>query len=132
MQAKPGYSASGCAASPPLPSSGTRGRPPPPGSRIFEDALSDFKKGLSKKELAQFQCVDFKDVEDTIKDIECDQKGKKKMQNIARIKLFLDGMNEYGKIVEVFLNTSNIIAYIWVSSRGVLRCIYYDVHMLLT
>ena len=112
---------------PPLPSSGTPAIPPPPGSRIFEDALSNFKKGLSKKELAQFQCVDFKDVEDTIKSIERDQKGKKKMQNIARIKPFLDAMNQYGKIIEVFLNASNIIAYIWVSSQTLylLRCVCY-------
>jgi len=67
-----------------LSSSGTPVQPPPlPGSKIFEDALSDFKKGLSKRELAQFQCVEFKDVEETIKDIERNQKMKKKIQNIA-------------------------------------------------
>jgi len=104
----------------PLPSSGAPAQPPPlPGSKIFEDALRDFKKGLSKKELAQFQWVDFKDVEETIKDIERDQKMKKKMQNLARIKPFLEGMKQYGKIIEVFLNTSNIIAFIWVSSQTV-------------
>ena len=108
------------------PSSGTTAKPPPPGSRIFEDALSDFKTSLSKKELAQFQCVDFKDVEDTIKNIERDQKGKKKMQNIARIKPFLDAMNQYGKIVEAFFNSSNIIVYIWVSviAPYLLQCVY--------
>ena len=119
------------AAPPPLPSSGTPARPPPPGSRIFEEALSDFKKGLSKKELEQFQCVDFKNVEDTIKNIERDQKGKKKMQNIARIKPVLDAMNQYGKIIEVFLNASNIIAYIWVSSRT-LYSVSVTICMLLT
>jgi len=102
--------------SPPPPSSGTPAQPPPlPGSKIFEDALSDFKKGLSKRELAQFQCVDFHDVEETIRDIERNHKMKKKMQNIARIKPFLEGMRQYGKIIEVFLNTSTIVAYIWVS-----------------
>ena len=102
------------------PPSGTPAKPPLP--RIFEDALGDFKKSLSQKELAQFQCVDFKVVEDTIKSIECDQKGKKKMLNLARIKSFLDAMNQYGKIIEVF-----IIAYIWVSSWTLylLRCVCY-------
>ena len=108
------------AVTPPLPSSGTPAQPPPlPGSKIFEDALSDFKKGLSRRELAQFQLVDFKDVEETIRDIEHNQKMKKKMQNIARIKPFLDGMRQYGKIIEVFLNTSSIMTYIWVSSQTV-------------
>jgi len=108
------------AVAPPVPSSGAPAQPPPlPGSKVFEDALSDFRKGLSKKELAQFQWVDFKDVEETIKGIERDQKMKKKMQNLARIKPFLEGMRQYGKIIEVFLNTSNIIAYIWVSSQTV-------------
>jgi len=113
---------------PPPHSSGTPAQPPPlPSSRIFEDALNEFKKGLSKKELAQFQCVDFKDVEETIKSIERDQKMKKKMQNIARIKPFIEGMRQYGEIIEVFLNTSNIIAYIWVSSQtvAITMCICY-------
>ena len=111
------------------PPSGTPAKPPLP--RIFEDALGDFKKSLSQKELAQFQCVDFKVVEDTIKSIECDQKGKKKMQNLARIKSFLDAMRQYGRIIEVFLNTSNIIAYIWVSSRT-LYSVSVTICMLLT
>jgi len=111
---------------PPPPSdSGTPAQPPPvPGSKIFEDALNDFKKGLSRRELAQFQCVDFKDVEETIKDIERNQKMKKKMQNIARIKPFLEGMRQYGKIIEVFLNASTIVAYIWVSSQTVVLAIW--------
>ena len=113
------------AVSPPLPVSGTPAQPPPqPGSKVFEDALSDFRKGLSKKELAQFQYVDFKDVEETIRSIERDQKVKKKMQNIARIKPFLEGMRQYGRIIEVFLNTSTIIAYIWVSSQTVVITIW--------
>jgi len=113
------------AVSPPPPSSGTPAQPPLPGSKIFEDALSDFKKGLSNRELAQFQFVDFKDVEETIKSIERNQKMKKKMQNIARIKPFLEGMRQYGKIIEVFLNASTIVAYIWVSSQTVTMCICY-------
>jgi len=117
------------AVSPPLPSSGTA---PPPGSTIFEEALRDFKRGLSKKELARFQCVDFKDVEDTITNIQRDQTKKKKMQNIARIMPFLNAMRQYGKVIEMFLNASNIIAYIWVSTESVLHCIYSDVYTLLT
>jgi len=113
------------AVTPPLPSSGTPAQPPPlPGSKIFEDALSDFKKGLSRRELAQFQLVDFKDVEETIRDIEHNQKMKKKMQNIARIRPFLEGMRQYGKIIEVFLNASNIVAYIWVSSQTLVIAIW--------
>jgi len=60
--------------------------------------------------------MDFKDVEETIRRIERDQRMKKKMQNLVRIKPFLEGMKQYGGIIEVFLNTSNIIVYIWVSS----------------
>ena len=112
------------AVSPPPPSSGTPAQPPLPGSKIFEDALSDFKKGLSNRELAQFQFVDFKDVEETIKSIERNQKMKKKMQKIARIKPFLEGMRQYGKIIEVFLNASTIVAYIWVSSQTVVLAIW--------
>lgn len=98
---------------PPL--QGSPGAPLPANTTIFEEALRDFKKGLSKKELGYFESVDLQDVEHTIKKIEFDQKQRKKMQNLARIKPFLDTMKQYGKIIEVFLNNSDIIAYIWVS-----------------
>jgi len=115
----------------PLPSSGTPAKPPPPGSTIFGEALCDFKRGLSKKDLAQFQCVDFKDVEDPITNIQHDQKKKKKMQNIVQMMPFLNAMTQCQKVIGMYLTASHIIAYIWVSTH-VLHCNYSDVYTLLT
>ena len=33
--------------------------------------------------------------------------------NLSRILGFLEAMNQFGKVVEVFLNTSDILAFVW-------------------
>lgn len=86
-----------------------------PAPKVFEDALREFKKQLSAKDLAYFEAVNLKDVEETIEKIELEQKAKKRMQNLARIKPFLHAIDQYGKVIEVFLNASMLIAFVWVS-----------------
>jgi len=86
----------------------------PPAPRVFEDALREFKKQLPAKDLAYFEAVGLKDVEETIEKIELEQKAKKRMQNLTRIKPFLHAIEQYSKIIEVFLNATILLAFVWV------------------
>lgn len=36
------------------------------------------------------------------------------MRNIARIQSFLEAIDQFGKVMEVFLNTTAFVAYVWV------------------
>ena len=36
------------------------------------------------------------------------------MRNMARIQVFLEGMDEYRKVVEAFLNCTPFMGYVWV------------------
>lgn len=79
----------------------------------FEATLSDFKKRLTPKELNDFEFTTLEDVKKEIGRIQKEQDAFKTMMNMSRIQSFLEGMNELSKIVEVFLNASNFVAFIW-------------------
>ncbi|KAF8429162.1 hypothetical protein EV426DRAFT_210872 [Tirmania nivea] len=81
--------------------------------RVFDDALREFKKQLPAKDLAYFEAVGLQDVEETIKKIELEQRAKRRMQNLTRIQPFLQVIAQYGKVIEVFLNASTLIAFVW-------------------
>ena len=81
---------------------------------IFEQALSNFKKQLTTEELIYFERTKLNDVHEAIHTIQFDQKQRRCMQTIARIKPFVDCMEQYGKVIEVFLNVDGIVAFVWV------------------
>lgn len=82
----------------------------------FEKALTAFKTkaGLTQAELKDFQLTSLDDLKLQISIIQDDQRKSKKLRYLKRLGPFLDTMEQYGKIVEVFLNVSDIIAFIWV------------------
>ncbi|KAH7065669.1 hypothetical protein BKA63DRAFT_571819 [Paraphoma chrysanthemicola] len=81
----------------------------------FTQALDDFKAtaGLSPDEIASFQLTTLHDLKRHVSAIQDDQRKKKKQQYMKRLGSFLDAMEQYGKVVEVFLNVSNFVAFIW-------------------
>ena len=80
---------------------------------LFQDCLADFKKRLTKKELQQFQISSLDDVKAAILKIQDDQSSRKSMMNLPRVKAFIEAFEQYGNAVEVFLNTSSILCFIW-------------------
>lgn len=79
----------------------------------FEATLLDFKKRLTPKEQNDFQFTTLDGVKREIARIQKDQDNLKTMMNMSRIQSFLEGMNELGKVIEVFLNASNFVAFVW-------------------
>jgi hypothetical protein len=79
----------------------------------METAVAKFKKRLTQEELENFQRTTFKDVVHELDRIQREQEQFQNMVNLARIDTFLKGIEQLGKIVEVFLNTSSIVCFIW-------------------
>ena len=79
----------------------------------FEATLSDFKKRLTPKEQNDFQFTTLDGVKREIARIQKEQDDLKTMMNMSRIQSFLEGMNELGKVIEIFLNASNFVAFVW-------------------
>ncbi len=85
------------------------------GSGSLRRALNGFTNRLTLAEKENFQLSTLEDVYDTINDIQRAQGDEKKMRNFTRVSAFIEGMQEYGKVIEVFVNSSNILAFVWVS-----------------
>lgn len=83
----------------------------------FQRALARFKSQLSLREQEKFGVTSLEDVQDTIAQIQSAQGSKRRMRNLTRLKGFIEAMEQYGQIVEVFLNVSEFIAFVWVSRK---------------
>ncbi len=79
----------------------------------FQTTLSNFKKRLTPKEQADFQFATLEDVHKVIAQIQNEQESLKTMMNFSRIQSFLEAMDQFGKVIEVFLNTSEFVAFVW-------------------
>ena len=80
----------------------------------FFRSLELFKIGLSDGEKNYFELTTLEEIHEVIDRIQDEQASKRTMQNMARIQGFLEGMEQYGHVIEVFLNVSVFVAFIWV------------------
>jgi hypothetical protein len=86
----------------------------------FERSINVFKTkaGLTPDELRDFQLTTLDDLRVQMSIIQNDQRKSKKLQYLKRLGPFLDTMEQYGKIVEVFLNLHEVVAFVWVCVIG--------------
>lgn len=100
----------------------------------FEVALEEFKTKaqLGPDDDKEFRFTDLDSLRSTINRIQAEQEARRRMRNMKRLEPFLQTMEQYGQTVDVFVNTSEILAFVWVSIRLcqkrpadclVLRCI---------
>ncbi|KAL9110913.1 MAG: hypothetical protein Q9227_004528 [Pyrenula ochraceoflavens] len=79
----------------------------------FQSTLNDFKKRLTSKEQKDFEFSSLNDVKWEMARIQKEQENVKQMMNFTRIQSFLEAMEQFGKVVEVFLNTTEFLAFVW-------------------
>lgn len=81
----------------------------------FRKAVEDFGLHLALDDQDEFRHTTLEDLQRTILEIQEKHASKRRMKNMTRLRSFLEAMEQYGKVIEVFLNTSEFIAFIWVS-----------------
>lgn len=86
------------------------------GAAQFNRVLSEFKRELSQDEVHDFSFTSSTDLKNAILQLQEEQKSKKRMQNLCRLSAFLEAMDQFDRVVHVFLNASNFIGFIWVCS----------------
>jgi hypothetical protein len=79
----------------------------------FQEILEKFKKRLTQDELNNFQFTTLEDVRLEMARIQVEQANRKEMMHMPRLQSFLEAMEQFGKVIEVFLNTSEFVAFIW-------------------
>lgn len=80
----------------------------------FEQALEQFKKGLRPKHRSTFQTTTLPDLLAAIDKIQKEQHSSRRLQAVGRLKPTLEALNQLGKVVETFTNTSEFVAFVWV------------------
>ena len=79
----------------------------------FQQVVEKFKKRLTRDEQNEFKFTSLRDVLASVELIQVEQGQRNSMMNLTRIKRFLEAMRQYGTIVEVFLNASSLLCFIW-------------------
>ncbi|KAH6702884.1 hypothetical protein BKA61DRAFT_619706 [Leptodontidium sp. MPI-SDFR-AT-0119] len=82
-------------------------------SESFQQVVERFTRRLTKEEVKDFKFASLDDVLNSVEAIQVEQGKQKSMMNLTRIKRFLEAMRQYGTIVEVFLNASSILCFVW-------------------
>ncbi|KAL2066161.1 hypothetical protein VTL71DRAFT_2232 [Oculimacula yallundae] len=84
------------------------------GPSHFEKILASFKKRLSSEDTENFQLTTFDDLKASIKRLQTEQAARKGLRNLNKIKTFLNGLNQYAGVLEVFVQVQpEILAFIW-------------------
>jgi len=91
----------------------------------FEHVLEEFKKTLKQDEVDDFSFATLDDLKQLVYNIQRDQAASRRMKNLNRLAFFLEAMEQYDKIIQIFLNASNFVAFIWVG-----RCNPHDCNLL--
>ena len=89
------------------------GAPTQPGSDAYRGAVLKFRARLSGDKLTDFKSTTYEGLLHEILRIQRDQENNKAMLNFSRIQSFLEAMEQFSKTIEVFLNVSDAVAFVW-------------------
>lgn len=81
----------------------------------FSHVLSTFRSRLSPQDIRNFQSTTFEDLQEEITRIQKEQAQRRGFRNLNKARPFLNGVEQYSKVIEVFVNAKpSIMAFIWV------------------
>ena len=86
---------------------------PGPLDAAFQTAVATFAASLTDKQRRDFRGCSLKEVEDTVRGVEVRLASQRRQRNMQRISKFLEGMDQLGKVIEVFVNSDATVAFIW-------------------
>ena len=88
-------------------------------SMSFQKAIDVFKNksDLSTKQLTDMQMTSLPDLQSALAEMQSKQRSSRTMRYLKRLQPFLDAMEQYSSVINIFANTSDIVAFIWVGLR---------------
>jgi hypothetical protein len=79
----------------------------------FQVALRKFEARLKPEERAKCTATTLDELRSTILAIQEQQRKRRELVNMRRISGFLEAMEQFSKVIEVFTNTSEMVAFVW-------------------
>jgi hypothetical protein len=83
------------------------------GSDALDAAVRRFRARLTGTDLTTFRSTTYEGLCHEILRIQYEQEQSKSMVNLGRIQSFLEAMDQFSKTIEVFLNVSDAVAFVW-------------------
>jgi hypothetical protein len=80
---------------------------------IFERELKSFKAHLTPGEQSSFNGTTLEDVRLTVASIQKTQITERTNKNVARLRKFLEAVESYSKVLDVFVNINDFVAFVW-------------------
>lgn len=81
----------------------------------FQRALRTFKNSLSPDLAKEFSIGSLQDVQTVCMKIQEEQGQDGCLRGLKRIESFIEAMDQLGKSIEVFVNASELVCFVWVS-----------------
>lgn len=82
----------------------------------FSLTLEKFKATLTDDERTDFQFTTLDDLRGVLKKIQTKHASERRQMWMKRLSRFLEAMGEYDKVIQVFVNPSQYLAFVWVST----------------
>ncbi|KAF4535903.1 Ankyrin repeat protein [Lasiodiplodia theobromae] len=86
----------------------------------FGKVLGSFKAKLTQDEYEDFCFATLDDLKQTVVEIQAEQGSARRLQNLRRLDAFLEAMEQYDKVVQIFLNAADLLAFIWGPAKFIL------------
>ena len=81
---------------------------------ILNRAIAKFREGLTDNQKQLFTASSLDKVNDEIQSIQARYGSKKKLRSLSRISKFLEAMTQIEQLAQIFLNVSEVVAFVWV------------------
>jgi len=81
----------------------------------FSLILDRFKAKLTDDEKADFQFTTLEGLRRELKKIQNKHVSERRQMWMGRLNRFLEAMGEYDEVIKVFVNSSQYLAFVWVS-----------------
>ncbi|KAF2261162.1 C2H2 domain-containing protein [Lojkania enalia] len=82
-------------------------------SPAFRAAYTKFRARLPGDQLQNFEKTTYEQLCQELIRIQYEQEKLKTMMDLSRIQSCLEALTQFGKVVEVFLNVSEVVAFVW-------------------
>ncbi|KAI0444886.1 WD40 repeat-like protein [Xylaria telfairii] len=79
----------------------------------FQKALQRFKNTLPPDLVDEFSVCTLHDVRDICRDIQDTHGREGKLRHMRRLSAFIEAMEQFGKVIEMFANVNEIVCFIW-------------------
>jgi hypothetical protein len=85
-----------------------------PYQAVFQRILDEFKATLKPKHEKSFKMTTLDELNQAVVDIQAKQRSERRQKNMRRLDGFLEGMKQYDKVVQIFCNGNEFVAFVWV------------------